>query len=203
MRPNKLPESSEVSPEPVRSKDVRHMVKWIAAAAACVVLLLVALVLHRSATSILGPSDTPDFSNMQWEKMTVVYLVRVAENRTQRRKFELPREDVEKARSALNVQSVEGLSIGADDDLRITMANGDVWAGGVVFEDRIHLCLERDNYYSYKVELSDSRFYNTLREMCLAHERRTTPGAGINHIILRTNLDLHSYDILPTKRPQE
>ena len=154
------------------------MAKWIASAAACLAVALLALMLHRSATSILGPSDKPDFKNMRWEWMTVVYHVRVAETKTQRRKIELSSKDADKARKALNVLSVEGLSIGANDDLRIAMANGDVWVGVVVFEDRIHLCLERDNYYCYKVELSDYRFYDMLREMCLANERRTTPAAG-------------------------
>lgn len=179
------------------------MAKWIATAAACGALALLALMLWRSATSILGPSDKPDFRNMQWEKMTVVYWVRVRKDKEHRRRFELSRDDVDRARTALNIRSVRGHSLGAGDDLRITMANGDVWTGHVTFEDTIGLCLERDRYYSYVLELYGHAFYDALRDMCLAHERLTTPTAGINHIILRTNLARENYDILPSQPSQE
>jgi len=192
------PDSGSAEP-----KGDMHMAKCVPAAAACVILALLALMLYRSAASILGPSDKPDFRNMQWEKMSVVYHVRVAENRMQRRKCELGREDVERARLAFSVFSIQGLSIGANDDLRITMANGDVWIGEFVFGDRVYLCLEREKYYSYALELCDRGFYDTLREVCLANEKRTVPGAGTNHIILNPGLDPQGYDILPPRQSRE
>jgi len=158
---------------------------------------LAALVFSRGCScplSVLGPTDKPDFAGMPWRKIEGLYWVRTGADRKTFRRFTIvDKGSVDALRRALNCKEVTGLMTGAGRQLVITMDDGEVWQGDVVFENRIHLCLRRDNWYSYSLELADSAFHSRLRAACLEHEKAITPNATLDHIILRGNLDINCY----------
>ncbi len=161
---------------------------------------LAVLVFSRGCScrpSVLGPADKPDFASMSWRKVEGIYWVRTGATRKTFRRFAIDdRESVDALRRALNCEEVSGLMTGTGRQLVITMDDGEVWQGSVVFENRIHLGLRRDNWYSYCLDLADSGFHARLRTACLEHEKGITPSATLDHIILRGNLDINCYKII-------
>ena len=150
--------------------------------------------------SILGPTDKPDFKAMKWQEVKVRYSVLVkGKSRRIPRTFTISDADVlSKLHNLLLINEVSPNNTGAGDQIRITMADGHIWRGGVTFEDQIRLCKSEDNYYSYILTLSDYRFYDALRQLCLEHEKTITPTARIENIILRGNLHDSAYEVLPS-----
>ena len=125
----------------------------------CLLLLAVGLLPScRGCVSkvvpVLGPTDKPDFGSMKWKKLRMCYWVRVSKNR-RRRKLRMFRIndpiEADKIRQVMGCRDVRGHSSGASPQMTITMADGEVWQGSIVFEDRVKLCLQRNLWYSYHI----------------------------------------------------
>ena len=146
---------------------------------------------------VLGPTDKPDFGSMKWKKLRMCYWVLVSKNRRKLRMFRINDPiEADKIRQVMGCRDVRGHSTGAGPQMTITMADGEVWQGSIVFEDRVKLCLQRNPWYSYHIDLADTAFYDRLVDACLAHEKTITPTAIREHIIVRSNLTDDSYKII-------
>lgn len=145
----------------------------------------------------MGPSGRPSVLSRPWTSMEVSYRVRVSEKGTEQRTFRI--DDVaalEAGRSKVATGEVGPNNLGVSGQITIQTTDGEKWLGALVFEDRFDLCLASDPYYSYTVLLRTNAFYEWLRRLCLSHLRQEHAHAQIEHVILRTNLDIQAYDVL-------
>jgi len=158
-------------------------------------------------TSILGPTDKPDFKKMKWAQIEIVYQVLVEKHDRKYRKFRRftisDSTIIQELHNKLAIQKVGPNNLGAGDQLKITMSDGKIWTGDIVFENRLDLCKKEDNYYSYILTLSTVDFYNYLRELCLKNEQKTMSEANIKNIILQSNLSDSAYQVLPQSNKEK
>jgi hypothetical protein len=100
-------------------------------------------------------------------------------------------------RHELKIKNVRGISIPYGGQFIIKTKKNGIWNCNFVFEDEIGVCLESDNYYSYNVELSDIKFFQHMRVLCLKNEKIKNPRATNKNIILCRNMSLKTYEVLP------
>jgi hypothetical protein len=143
------------------------------------------------ALFILGPWSKPDFKDKKWVSVKVVYWVHKegeVNYRKNKRVFEITNKDtLENLSKAMQIKNIKSSSLGANDQIIISMADGEKWQGSFVFKDRISLCLQSDKYYSYYFNLSNNSFFNKLLTITLANEQNINPEAIKKDIILDLN----------------
>ena len=160
--------------------------------------LIIILWLGFSFISILGPISKPDFQAMDWTSLELSYWVRIGDTARKRRKIIITDgKALNILQKKLHISHVESYSLPSAGQIKIKMSDGNVWKGNIVFENRIDLCKASDSYYSYNLFLNDKSFYNTLLDLCLKHEKTITQNVNKSHIILRRNLSLEAFNILP------
>jgi hypothetical protein len=139
---------------------------------------------------VLGPRDKRKIVSDQWSQLDVTYWVFTAKDSQEfERKFTISDSSViTRFKSELHLRRTEGLSIGTGSQLVFKGADGEIWQGDIVFEDTLYLSLSEDAWRSYKFTLKDGAFYDDLREVCAANERKYHSNATSKHIKLRSNL---------------
>lgn len=153
-----------------------------------------------SGCSLFGPADKPDFSKMNWNKLDISYWVLEKQRRPRiKRTFSCDdKEILLLLQRSLSIKEVGPNSLGKDDRFSVTLDNGEVWDCGFVFEDRFDMCSRSNKYFSYILTLSNTEFFDKATELCLINEKKITPGAIKENIILRTNRTAESYQVLPS-----
>lgn len=157
------------------------------------------LITGCSKQSILGPSDKPDFAGKPWTSMEISYWVKVSERKKLRRVFRIDDPAcLRRGFTSLREARVEGANLPAPSkQLALSTSDGERWFAHVVFEDKVAFCLASKKYYSYDVFTKEYQFYNWLINLCLTNERQMHVEATRRHIILRSNLALSAYEVLP------
>ena len=150
------------------------------------VVAIGAVLFSCNPTSILGPTDKPDFSAMEWTRMEIDYWVprkdgpdRLGWHR------HLTVSDVNvllSLRELFVIDEVKPSSVGALEMLSVTMADGETWQGNFSWRTEFNICKTRDKYYSYYLKLSDTGFYDRIKQLCFEHEQMTDPTVTIEDI---------------------
>ena len=154
-------------------------------------ILLTIIKNPQNSLSILGPSDKPAFDKMQWKTVKITYWIRKADTKNYRKNKRTititMKSTIEELKTAFLIKKLEPSPIGASKQILITMKDGTTWKGDIVFEDRIDLCLQSDNYYSYCLYLVDEKFYIKILQLCFKNEKKTAPEILEKDILLRQN----------------
>jgi hypothetical protein len=161
-------------------------------------ICIIAFVVSLNGCGIFGPGNDPHFNEKQWKSLKITYYVieKLGGSRT-KRTFQCEKQDViDSLRKNMNIKLVKPNSLGKNDDSVIAMSDGEIWDVDFVFEDRFDVCKRIDNYYSYIYELSDRKFFDGVRQLCLENEKLFSPKAVMENILLRTNLVDSEYKVL-------
>ena len=154
------------------------------------IIWLFVLVACSNPLDILGPRDKPQIVSDDWNQIEVTYWVYTKDSKKSvERNFTVSNQAViQQLKGTLTPIDTSGLSIGTGRQLIFKNGSDETWHGDVVFEDALYLSLSADAGRSYKFVLGDISFYNQIRQLCAANERKTHPEATAKHIKLRTNL---------------
>ena len=146
---------------------------------------------------ILGPLDRPNIATMNWTSLELTYWVKIDEITKEARVITITDEHLlNTLRHELKIKNIRGISIPYGGQFTVKTEKNGVWNCNFVFKDEIGICKQSDNYYSYNVELSNIKFFQHIKRICLINERIKHPQATSENIILRRNMSLKSYRIL-------
>lgn len=154
-----------------------------------------------SGCSLFGPADKPDFSKMKWNDLDITYWVLEKTGGPRiKRTFSCEDKDIlSLLHRSLSIKDIGPNSVANGDSFVVTLDDGEVWDCRFVFEDRFDMCCRSKKYFSYILTLSNNDFFNKVTDLCLINEKKITPGAIKENIILRTNMNNESYQVLPPK----
>ena len=157
---------------------------------AFIIIWLLALVACDNPLRILGPRDKPQIVSDGWNQIQVTYWIYTKDSKKAiERNFTLSNQAIiEELKGALIPVETSGLSIGTDRQLIFKNDSDETWHGSFCFADTLYLSLSADAGRSYKFVLGDISFYNQIRQLCAANERKIHPEATVEHIKLQTNL---------------
>lgn len=143
------------------------------------------------ALSFFILSDKPDFNEMNWTEIRVRYWVKKATevNYRKNKRFFLIQDKkvIEQLKNKMDIKNIKTSSLGADDQIVITIENGNKWQGSLIFEDRISLSLQSRMSDSYYVYLHSYNFYRELLDLAFLNEQQIDPNIQKREIILRRN----------------
>lgn len=165
--------------------------------------LMILFVNSCKFTSPFGaPKPIDYFSDMfnenGWDKLSIIYWVRVSENEREKRTFEIHDEArIKQLLDSIEVKEVRALSVGISNNLVFNNSkNSKKMSFDFVFSDCVDIQIGDDKSAVSVLELNNSCFYELLRMSCFENEHSTSPSVTKNHIILRENLALKSYPVL-------
>lgn len=146
-------------------------------------------------STVLGPKDKPEIASDQWDSLQVYYWIRTAGPKREKITRKLVVADPAEIlllKSHLKkekMKDIQGLSVGNGNLLILKKGQKWVWHGEFVFEDRVDLSMQDDEWRSYMFTLKDRGFYHEVRKLCAANERKFHPEATEKHIQLCSNFD--------------
>jgi hypothetical protein len=153
----------------------------------CFVIVVISFASCSKLVDILHTG--PSFGEYDWKSLNVRYWIISHEEKYIERQFvisdALTMTTLRKAFGTPNsrLKSVAGRKI-----MLLTIRDGQQWDVNFVFPTYIGFCNSQNNKLSYAITLSDTTFYDTLRQQCLSHEMEFTPNVKIENIKLGTGV---------------
>ena len=142
--------------------------------------------------SLLASGDCPRFEDEDWRSLHVMYSVVRDNHRFDHHDMSLAGNELSELQKLfLTKTSIKTRHSPYPKNLRLELKNGDQWgiAIGAVNELFFH-----DQNVTYRVELTDTRFYEKLREHCWEDVVRIIPECKIE------NVRVAGHSLLVTKR---
>ena len=142
--------------------------------------------MYFQAINIRGPKDKPDFANMDWVSVSITYQINTTEstNPVTRTVTVTNTGAIAELRSRMLVHELKGMSVACTGQLAIQMQDGKIWDGCIRSAQSIHLSKRSDNWYTYSVDLADTRLVDGMIALCTRNEQIYHPNATTNSIML-------------------
>jgi len=135
-----------------------------------------------SALSILGPMDRPHFEDKGWKSLHVRYFIVRDNNQFERRNIVISGDQLSELKQAFVTKTSGGKSIPNPTLLSLELKDGKVWSIMIRNVHELSFCKQSDTYYAYHVVLTDTRFYEKLREYCWKDAVISIPECKIENI---------------------
>ena len=141
--------------------------------------------MYFQAINILGPRDKPDFANMDWDSVSITYQINTttSTNPVTRTFIVTNTQAIADLRTRMVITKIHGMSIGLKGQLILHMRDGEIWDGSIRPEGVV-LSKRPDNWYTYSIDLADSRLFDGMLSLCASNEQIYHPNATTNNIML-------------------
>jgi hypothetical protein len=143
-----------------------------------------------SALSILGPLDHPHFEDKEWASLHVRYYIVHSKDRLEHRDIVLAGGELSALKKVFVTKSSSGKSIPNPAHFWLVLKSGKQWGISMAGVNELSFCYREDNYYAYSVELTDTRFFEKLREYCWQDAVKTIPECKIENISITTHVSI-------------
>ena len=135
---------------------------------------------------IVGTLNDIRLEQLEWTSLTVKYwLFNPDKSYSPGRVITISdREAIQKLNYSFATKSVSAMSVANHPRFVLTLTNGQQWSIDMPHPNRIYCCQTDNNKNACVIILSNTQFYERLREICFEHEKTITPDAIIDNVVL-------------------
>ncbi|GHT15161.1 hypothetical protein FACS1894170_12650 [Planctomycetales bacterium] len=123
----------------------------------------------------VGPINKPNWKGMEWKEFQAFYWLCTEKPGTERqnsRYFQLSQSDILLLQQSLSIGKIKGFGVPCSRSHIMLVTDKGHWRIDYGLPLRIYITLDENTDYSYIVELNDTKFYETMRQLCFDNEKK-------------------------------